>query len=364
MERPDTAYVTFRETNDTGADVASGLQYEIYWAEQGYGIELGHRGFPAVGNGRVHTVTLAGVIQSGFDWCFAGFAFIGTADINHIGTLFDYQSDNSNEICTSFSSAGTEQSPFPCGISGINITNANSAIRNYDYTYYCDGSFHFHVTALFDTRPLSDDPADANKHRGFEMLTDGDTKIIVSWTCAADPWGLDDTMSCTQRGDFSVQNPNPSFAVSNGFLPVSVRTLTDSDRHQLAVALRQARNAPSGSNLPLVALVADSAPAAPLPRPPAVPANFTGARDNGLGLTILLTWDPAAGADYYYLTAYSHAGNDPVALGHGAPKLDKGTTRFTVDSGDNAANIQGGVDFKLQACNAGGCSATQTVTIK
>ena len=36
-----------------------------------------------------------------------------------------------------------------------------------------------------------------------------------------------------------------------------------------------------------------------------------------------------------------------MALGHGAPKLDKGTTQFTVDSGDNAANIPGGVDFKL-----------------
>jgi hypothetical protein len=173
------------------------------------------------------------------------------------------------------------------------------------------------------------------------MLTDGDTQIIVSWICSADPWGLADTMFCTQRGDPSVKNPNPLFSVSNGFLPVSVRTLTDSDRDQLAVALRQAKNAPSGSNRPLVALVANTAPAAPLPGPPAALANFAGARDNGLGLTIVLTWDAAAGADYYYLTTYSHDGNNPVALGHGAPKLNKGTTRFTVDSGDNAANIQG-----------------------
>lgn len=366
MERPDTAYVRFRETNDAGADVASGLQYEIYYAEQGTGVEFDHKGVPSAGNGRVHTVTISGLVDDNVAWCFAGFAWAGKADINHPAQqLFDTQSDNSNEICADWSSSGAEQSPFPCGVSGINITDANSPIRSYDYTYYCDGSFHFHVTALFDTRPFSNDPADANKHRGFEMLTDGDTKIIVNWICPTDPWGVVDTAFCTQRGDPSVENPKASFAVQNGPLPISVRTLTDTDRQQLAVALRQALNAPSGSNLPLTTLAATSATTAtPLPRAPAVPANFRAGRDNGLGLTILLTWDAVAGADYYYLTANSRDGNFPVALGHGAPKLDKSTTQFTVDSGDNAANIQGGVDFKLQACNAGGCSTAPTVTVK
>jgi hypothetical protein len=362
MEKPDTAYVTFRESNDASADVVSGLQYEIYWAEQGSGVEFAHKSVASAGNGRVHTVTISGLVNDDVPWCFAGFAWAGNADINHPARqLFDAQSDNSNEICADFSTAGADISPFPCGVSGINITDANAPIRSYEYTYYCDGSFRFHVTALFDTRPISSNPADANKHISFEMLRDGDTEIIQTWICATDPWGLIDTMSCTPKTDPSVKNPNPSFAVQNGPLPLSVRFLTDSNRQQLAVALRQAMNAPSGSNLPLVALVANTGSAAPLPRPP---ANFAGARDNGLGLTIILTWDAAAGADYYYLTAYSHDGNNPVALGHEAPKLDKGTTRFTVDSGDNAANIQGGVDFKLQACNAGGCSATQTVTVK
>ena len=46
LEKPDTAYVTFRETNDVGADVAGGLQYFIYWAEQGDGVELRTRALP------------------------------------------------------------------------------------------------------------------------------------------------------------------------------------------------------------------------------------------------------------------------------------------------------------------------------
>jgi hypothetical protein len=363
MEAPDTAYVTFRETNDAGADSASGLQYIIYWAEQGAGFELAHKTVASAGNGRVHTVTVGG-LSTDAPWCFAGFAFVGTPDINHIGQLFDSQSDNSNEICADMSSAGASLTPLPCGVSGIIVTDANMPIRDYDYTYYCDGSFHFHVTASFDTRPFSDDPADANKHRTFEMLRDGDTQIIVNWVCPTDPWGLIDTMFCTQRGDASVQNPKSSFPVVNGPLPLSVRFLSDSNRQELAIALRQALNSSSGSNRPPTTLAAGTTSATPLPQAPSAPANYTGARDNGLGLTIVLSWDPAARADYYYLTAYSHDGANPVALGHGAPKLDKSMTQFTVDSGDNAANIQGGVDFKLQACNSGGRSPTLTVTVK
>ena len=374
LEKPDSAYVTFRETNDVGADVAGSLQYFIYWAEQGDGVEVAHQSVAPAGNGRVHTVTVTGltqdssgtvfgVVQPPLPWCFAGFAYAGKADINHpFSQLFDVQSDNSNEICADWSSAGTDLSPLPCGISGIDVTDATMPIRDYDYTYYCDGSFRFHVSALFDTRPLSSDPSDANNHRAFEMLTDGDTKIIVNWSCPTDPWGVADTSTCTQRGDPSVQNPTSSFPVQNGPLPLSVRFLSDSNRQQLAVALHQALNAPSGSNLPLDTLVADTAPpAAPLPKAPAAPANFTGARD--ALQNIVLTWDAASGVDYYYLTAYSHTGNNPVGLGHGAPHLDKSMTGFTVPAGDDAANIVGGIDFKLQACNAGGCSPTLTASV-
>ena len=78
------------------------------------------------------------------------------------------------------------------------------------------------------------------------------------------------------------------------------------------------------------------------------------------GVGIVLTWDFVPSTDYYYLTASSHDGNVPQALGNGAPKLNNGTTFFKIDSGDNVANLVGGVDFKLQACNAGGCSSAQT----
>ena len=43
-------------------------------------------------------------------------------------------------------------------------------------------------------------------------------------------------------------------------------------------------------------------------------------RENGTGPAIILTWDLSSGADYYYLTAASHAGGQPVNLGHGAPQ--------------------------------------------
>ena len=110
--------------------------------------------------------------------------------------------------------AGTDMPPLPCGVSGIDVTGASMPIRSYDYTYYCDGSFRFHVSALFDTRPLSNDPADANNHRAFEMLKDGDTQIIVNWSCPTDPWGLVDTTSCTparrcQRPESDVQLSRP-----------------------------------------------------------------------------------------------------------------------------------------------------------
>jgi hypothetical protein len=375
MEKPDTAYVTFRETNDVGPDVSGSLQYFIYWAEQGDGVAVGHKSVAPAGNGRVHTVTVSGlhsettVIAGGVQQpplpeCFAGFAYAGKADINHpFMQLFDVQSDMSNEVCADWSSAGTELSSLPCGISGIEVTNATMPIRDYDYTYYCDGSYRFQVTALFDTRPLNNDPANGDKHLAFEMLKDGDTQIIASWICATDPWGVADTTYCTPKGDPTVQNPNPNFAVQNGPLPLSVRFLNDEDRQHIATALRQALNAPSGTNLPLRTLIADVAPAAPLPQAPAAPTNFAGVRDPVTRVAINLTWDAAAGADYYYLTAFSHDGNQPVALGHGAPKLDKSQTRFTVESGDNAANLLNGVDFKLQACNAGGCAPAVTVTV-
>jgi hypothetical protein len=274
------------------------------------------------------------------------------------------------------SSAGTAQLPLPCGVSDITVVNANLPIRDYDYTYNCDGSFLYHVTSSFDTRPFNNDPANTNKHLTFEMLKDGDTQITVLWLCPIDPWGVADTTTCTQRNDPDVKNPKPSFPVQNGPLPLSVRFLSDSNRQELADALRQALNSTSGANQRHFSLLlAAAAPAggsasgsgstssALLPKAPTAPANFTATRDNVLSPAITLRWDAASGADYYYLTAYSHNGGDPVTLHDPAPKLSKDMTQFMVNAGDNAANLQGGVDFKLQACNAGGCSATLTATV-
>ena len=155
------------------------------------------------------------------------------------------------------SQAGQDLPPLPCGVSGIKVTNA--VIREYDYTYYCTGSFNFQVSALFDTRPLSTNPADANKHRGFEQLQDGDTKIIANYTCTADPWGLADTQSCTPVGNPVVQHPINSFPAVSQPLPMSVYFLDDSSRQELAASLRTAASSPSGTNKPQLL----AAPAAP-----------------------------------------------------------------------------------------------------
>jgi hypothetical protein len=71
MEKPDTAYVTFRETNDV--DPANGgLVYGFLGTPHPSGSPQLHGPFvAAAGNGRVHTMTFTGVLPS-ITYCFTG----------------------------------------------------------------------------------------------------------------------------------------------------------------------------------------------------------------------------------------------------------------------------------------------------
>jgi hypothetical protein len=100
--------------------------------------------------------------------------------------------------------------------------------------------------------------------------------------------------------------------------------------------------------------------AGPAAAAPAAPSGFAGQRD-ALGVNIILHWDLVTSADYYFLTASSHRGGTPLALTAPAPRLGGGTTSFMVDG--TAAQVQGGADFALQACNAAGCSSRVTISV-
>src|SRR5438105_15447759 len=78
METPNTAYVTFRETNDVGGDVTTnGLQYLIQGVAHPGGGVTRVSYVPAAGNGRTHVATVT--VGSGFT-CFTGTAFLGNFD--------------------------------------------------------------------------------------------------------------------------------------------------------------------------------------------------------------------------------------------------------------------------------------------
>ena len=109
-------------------------------------------------------------------------------------------------------------------------------------------------------------------------------------------------------------------------------------------------------------IIAAPQPAPKLPPAPATPANFKGERDGGFGTRILLTWSDSSSEEYYYLTAFSVQGEVPQQLDAPAPKLGANSTVFVV-TGDRAALV-GGIEFHLQACNAGGCSAPAKVVVQ
>lgn len=82
------------------------------------------------------------------------------------------------------------------------------------------------------------------------------------------------------------------------------------------------------------------------------------------GARILLSWSDTSNEEYYYLTAFSAQTGQPVSfpLSAPAPKLGANSTVF-IDSGQITALV-GGVEFHLQACNAGGCSAPAKVVVQ
>ena len=100
-----------------------------------------------------------------------------------------------------------------------------------------------------------------------------------------------------------------------------------------------------------------------LPAKPAAPASFTATRDGGFGSRIILGWRDVADEEYYYLTAFSAQTKQPLGfpLPAPAPKLGANSTTFII-TGDAAA-VVGGLEFHLQACNAGGCSSAVIATI-
>jgi hypothetical protein len=100
-----------------------------------------------------------------------------------------------------------------------------------------------------------------------------------------------------------------------------------------------------------------------LPPAPTTPANFRGERDGGFGTRIILNWRDASDEEYYYLTAFSaQTGQQVGPLAAPAPKLGANSTTFIV-TGDFAALV-GGIEFHLQACNAGGCSAPAKAVVQ
>jgi hypothetical protein len=105
-------------------------------------------------------------------------------------------------------------------------------------------------------------------------------------------------------------------------------------------------------------------PASQLPKAPATPANFKGERQNGFGTRIFLSWSDTSNEEYYYLTAVSAQTGEIIVfpLSTPAPKLGANSTAF-IESGQITA-VVGGVEFRLQACNAGGCSAPAKVVVQ
>jgi hypothetical protein len=101
-----------------------------------------------------------------------------------------------------------------------------------------------------------------------------------------------------------------------------------------------------------------------LPPAPPTPAGFKGERDGGFGTRIILSWNDVSGEAYYFLTAFSAQTGEPVAfpLSAPAPKLGADSTTF-IDSGQITALV-GGVEFRLQACSAGGCSKPATAVVE
>jgi hypothetical protein len=99
----------------------------------------------------------------------------------------------------------------------------------------------------------------------------------------------------------------------------------------------------------------------PLPAKPTAPTRFQAAHQNGFGTTVQLSWADTTDETYYYLTASSVNGDVPQRLPAPAPKLGQNSTGFLV-TGDLTALV-GGVRFRLQACNEGGCSEQVTATV-
>jgi hypothetical protein len=98
--------------------------------------------------------------------------------------------------------------------------------------------------------------------------------------------------------------------------------------------------------------------------PPLTPTSFRGERDT-LRNRILLQWGDVRDETYYAISATSQVGHVPQRLGEKPAMVGANSTAFIVDGKEsNAVTVVGGVDFELRACNANGCSAPATLTVR
>jgi hypothetical protein len=93
--------------------------------------------------------------------------------------------------------------------------------------------------------------------------------------------------------------------------------------------------------------------------PPAPPAGFRGERDSS---RIVLRWSDTSNETYYSLSAFNLRSGQSFALPAPAPRLGANSTMFVDDV--LGPTQTGGAEYRLQACNAGGCSAPAKAVVR
>lgn len=93
--------------------------------------------------------------------------------------------------------------------------------------------------------------------------------------------------------------------------------------------------------------------------PPAPPAGFRGERDSS---RIVLRWSDTGNETYYSLSAFNARSGQGFTLPAPAPKLGANSTMYVDDV--LGPTQDGGAEYRLQACNAGGCSAPAKVVVR
>jgi hypothetical protein len=93
--------------------------------------------------------------------------------------------------------------------------------------------------------------------------------------------------------------------------------------------------------------------------PPAAPTGLRGERDSA---RIVLRWADTNGETHYVLTAANARSGRSFTLPAPAPTLGANTTMYIDDV--LGPTQPGGAEYRLQACNTGGCSVPATVVVR